>query len=43
MLDELLPGIRSGEAGPATWAAVDAIRSELESRSGGEADGTHGN
>jgi hypothetical protein len=41
MLDTLLPGIRCGEAGPATWAAVTAIREELEHRLQREADGNH--
>lgn len=32
MLDMLLPGVRTGEAGPATWVAVNAIREEIEGR-----------
>lgn len=32
MLDTLLPGVRAGEAGPGIWAAITAIRAELEER-----------
>lgn len=36
MLNELLPGVQAGEAGTASWAAVTAIRGELERRVKGE-------